>query len=164
MVIRCTIKPTDNRALQRHILYRYRKIHWLYLAMLILVLTLVWFGGDADDTLAEKGFFLLGATIVFGGMALVFRVLIWLLNLIVRAPLGGTLGDHEFAITETGITETNSQGKIETLIAGIKGIRETSDHFFIVTKAGFGHVVPKRDLTDFTNLRELQSRVAQATA
>jgi hypothetical protein len=155
MTARCTLIASDYRAFQRHVLFRYRKIHWVYGGLLTIILLTNWFGARPEATPAEKIATLVLSIIIFSGLVAVLSVIVHFLG----ARFRGTLGEHIFDISETGITESNASGKIETQVAGIRGVDETKNHFFVVTKAGLGHVLPKRDLETSEPIRALQAAV-----
>ncbi len=70
MTATCNLTERDCRAFRRHVLFRYRKVHWWYGAMLALVLALSWLGGKPEETLADKILLLIGGAIIFGGAAM----------------------------------------------------------------------------------------------
>lgn len=155
MTVRCVLIPADNRAFQRHVLFRYRRVHWLYVGMLALLLSVTWFGAPPEDSTAVKISGFLGTTVIFG-------VLIGVLLLVARftgSRFRGTVGDHLFEISEQGITEVNDNGRIETHNNGIRSIDETDDYFFVVTKTGLGHVIPKHALQTADEIRSLQTAI-----
>jgi hypothetical protein len=159
MIAHCNLNDADYRAFRRHVLFRYRKIHWFYGGMLTLLLLLTWFGGKPEETIKQRIFALVGGVIVFGGFALVFLLVLRLISRFTRSRFNGTLGEHVFEFTEDGLNETNINGRIETKAAAIRGIDETAQHFFVITSTGMGHVIPKRDLQSTDALRVLQTRV-----
>lgn len=161
MIERCKLQESDYRAFRRHVLFRYRKIHWLYGGMLALILVLTWFGARPEETVADKIYLLIGGVVIFGGGGLVFYLILRGISRFTRTRFRGTTGEHVFEISEDGLTESNANGKIETRLSGIKRIDETPRHFFVITTAGMGHVIPKRDLESSDALRALQSRVAR---
>ncbi|HWQ92664.1 MAG TPA: YcxB family protein [Clostridia bacterium] len=161
MTAPCKLEDADYRAFRRHVLFRYRKIHWLYGGMLVLILSLAWFGGRPEETVADKIYLLIGSAVIFAGAGLVFYFVLLLISRFTGARFRGTVGEHVFEISDEGLTESNANGKIETRLGGIRRIDETTQHFFVLTTTGMGHVIPKRDLTSFDALRALQSRVAK---
>jgi hypothetical protein len=64
-----------------------------------------------------------------------------------------------FEISDVGLTEANASGKIETRLVGIRRIDETRQHFFVITTAGMGHIIPKRDFESWDALRALKSTI-----
>jgi len=44
MTAHCKLDDSDYRAFRRHVLFRYRKIHWIYGGMLAIILLLTWYG------------------------------------------------------------------------------------------------------------------------
>jgi len=158
----CDLKDSDYRAFRRHVLFRYRKVHWLYGGLLAIILLLTWRGGSPEETTANKIFTLIGGVIIFGGFYLVYFLILKLISRFTRTGFAGVLGPHIFEISDDGLTESNANGKVETRLAGIKRIDETSNHIFVVSASGIGHVIPKRDLEGsdaLRLLRELQSKV-----
>jgi hypothetical protein len=159
MTAHCNLDDSDYRAFRRHVLFRYRKIHWLYGGMLALILLLTWLGGRREEAVGDKIYLLVGAVVIFGGAGLVFYLLLRLISRFTGARFRGTVGEHVFEISDEGLTEANANGKIETRFGGIRRIDETPRHFFVITTTGMGHVIPKRDLVSSDALRALQSRV-----
>ena len=159
MTAHCKLDDSDYRAFRRHVLFRYRKIHWLYGGMLALILLLTWFGGRGEETVADKIYLLVGGVVIFGGAGLVFYLVLRLVSRFTGTRFRGTVGEHVFEISDEGLTESNANGKIETRLGGIRRIDETPQHFFVITTTGMGHVIPKRDLVSPDALRALQSRV-----
>jgi hypothetical protein len=155
MTARCTLIASDYRAFQRHVLFRYRKIHWVYGGVLTIILLVSWFGAPPEATRAEKISTLVGSVIIFSGLVAVLSVIVHFLG----SRFRGTLGEHIFDISEAGITESNASGKIETHVVGIRGVDEAKNHFFVITKSGLGHVLPKRDLETSEPIRALQAAV-----
>jgi hypothetical protein len=152
MIVRCNLSASDYRAFQRHVLFRYRKIHWVFGALLTFLMLVTWFGGESTS---DKINGLVGVIVVFGAIsALLFLVLRF-----VGSRFRGTVGEHVFDISEAGITESNASGKVETHLSGIRNVDETKTHFFVITGAGLGHVLPKRDLEQTEPLRLLQAAV-----
>ena len=161
MTAHCTLNEPDYRAFRRHVLFKYRKIHWIYGGVLLLILALTWFGGKPEETVTEKVHTLIGGVVVFGVAGVVIYGVIWLVNRFTGRRFAGTTGTHAFEFSDDGITESNSNGKIETRLAGIRHIDETPSHFFVITTTGLGHVIPKRELASVDALRLLKARVGQ---
>jgi hypothetical protein len=161
MTAHCKLDDSDYRAFRRHVLFRYRKIHWLYGGMLALILLLTWYGGRPEESVTDKIYLLIGGVVIFGGAGLVFYLVLRLVSRFTGARFRGTTGEHVFEISDDGLTESNANGKIETRLGGIRRIDETSQHFFVITTTGMGHVIPKRDLESPDALRTLQSRVTK---
>ena len=113
-------------------MFRYRKIHWLYGGMLALLLLLTWLGGKPEETTTERVFALVGVVVVFGGFALIFLLVLRVISRFTGARFRGTLGQRAFEISEDGVTESNTNGRIETRVSGIRRIDETPHHFFII--------------------------------
>jgi hypothetical protein len=161
MTARCNLNDSDYRAFRRHVMFRYRKIHWLYGAMLALVLLFTWLGGGSGESVRDKVYGLIGGVIIFGGVGLLFFLVLRLISRFIGASFRGTIGEHVFEISDDGLTESNANGKIETRLGGIRRIDETAQHFFVITMTGVGHVIPKRDLESPDALRALQARVTR---
>jgi hypothetical protein len=158
MTITCNLTEADYRAFHRHVMFRYRKIHWLYAALLVLILSLIWFGGKPEETVTDKIYLLVGSALVFGGFAVAFLFVLRIVGTQFRGPTG----QHVFEISDDGLTESSVNGKVETRLAAIRRVDETSRHFFIISSAGIGHVIPKRELPSTDALRALQSKVTKA--
>ena len=153
--VRCNLTPADSRAFYRHALFRYQRIHWIYAIALGLVLGASWFGSPAEQPTADKLAGLLGVTFVFTLLVVVL--------LLARRFLGsgsrGSVGEHTFDISADSITETRPHARIETRAEGIRSVDETSRYFFVVSKTGYGHIIPKAALTTDDEIRALQATV-----
>jgi hypothetical protein len=146
MIIRCDIVDADLRAFQWHVALRHPTNRIVLGVILAIVLVLTWVGNEADATVREK---LLSLVSVCLGVAVFSLVVAAVLHIAKRLGLKlrlGTLGEHSFEITDHALIETNPFGKVETRSAGVLSIFETAGHFFILTKANTGHIVPKRCL------------------
>ena len=163
MTITCNLTNADYRAFHRHVMFRYRKIHWLYAALLVLILSLIWFGGKPEETVKDKIYLLIGSAFIFGGLAVAFLFVLRLVGRFTGTQFRGPTGQHVFEISDDGLTESSVNGKVETRLAAIRRVDETAQHFFIISSAGIGHVIPKRELQSSDALRILQSRVTKAT-
>jgi hypothetical protein len=161
MTAHCNLQAGDYQAFRRHVLLRYRKVHWLYGGMLALILLLTWFGGRRDETFTDKVYLLIGVVVIFGGAGLVFYLVLRGIRRLIGTRFSSPVGEHVFEITDEGLTESNANGKTETRLAGICRIDETAEHFFVITTTGIGHVIPKRDLESPNALRALQSKVTK---
>ncbi len=164
MIIRCNLDDSDYRAFRRHVMLRCYRVQWLFGGMLALVLLLTWFGGRPEETTTDKGYLLIGTIIIFGGGSLLFYFLLRLLSRFTGGRFRGTTGEHVFEISNDGLSESNANGKVETLLRGIRRVDETAQHFFIITTTGLGHVIPKRTLESSDALRDLQSRVRKGAS
>lgn len=164
MTIRCNLEDADNRAFFRHVLFRYRKIHWIYGMMLAVILLLVWFGGRPEETIGDKICLLIGCTCIFGVVGLLFYLTHRLMTRFTGGRFRGTTGEHVFEISEDGIVESNTNGRIETRINAIRRIDETAQHFFVITTTGMGHIIPKRAIENPDALRALQRLVTKGEA
>jgi len=161
MTVRCNLDASDYRAFHRHVLFRYRKIHWLYGGMLALILLITWLGGPPEETVTDKIHALIGGVVLFGGAGLVFYIILRLISRFTGGRFRGTTGEHVFEISDDVLVETNRNGRIETRLGGIRRIDETARHFFVLTTTGMGHVIPKRGLESPDALRALKSRVGK---
>ena len=157
----CKLDDSDYRAFQRHVLFRYRKIHWYFGVMLVLLLVLTWFGGRPEETIIDKIYALIGGVVIFGGVGLVLYLVLQHISRFTGTRFHGTTGDHVFTISDDGLIESNANGTTETRLGGIRRIDETSQHFFVMTTTGMGHVIPKRDLESFDALRALQAEITR---
>ncbi|MEY2576806.1 MAG: hypothetical protein QOF80_2293 [Verrucomicrobiota bacterium] len=123
--------------------------------MLALILLLNWVGAPPGATNMEKIQSLVGATLVFSGLTTVLL----LIRRLFGSRFRGTLGEHTFDVSKSCIKESNATGTIETRLEGIRSVDETTNHFFVITKTGLGHVLPKRDLQDTQALQSLRDAV-----
>jgi hypothetical protein len=103
MIAHCNLDDSDYRAFRRHVIFRYRKIHWLYGGLLIVILLLTWFGGQPEETIADKVFLLIGGVIIFGGFGLAFYLILRLISRFTGTHFRGTVGEHVFEISEDGL-------------------------------------------------------------
>ena len=158
----CDLIDSDYRAFRRHVLFRYRKIHWLYGGMLALLLLFIWLGGKPEETTRDKISTSIGIVVGFGGFTLISLLVLRVISRFTGARFRGTVGQHVFEISEDGLTESNANGKIETRLTAIRRVDETPQHFFVITTTGIGHVIPKRDLENADTLRVLRTKVAKA--
>lgn len=157
-----TLNDSDHRAFRRHVLFRYRKIHWLYGGILAILLLQTWFGGKPEETLTVKIFYLIGVLITFGGFVLLFYLVLWVIGRLTGTRFRGTLGQHVFEISSDSITESNHNGKIETRLSAVRRIDETPLHFFVITTTGMCIIIPKRDVPNCDMLRSLRMRIGRA--
>jgi hypothetical protein len=164
MTITCELTKEDYRAFQRHVMFRIRKTHWLYIVMVAGLLLLTWFGGKPEETVTEKIYLLVGTLMLFGLFGGLMMLIFWLVSRLGGARFQGPLGEHVFTITPGSITESSSFGTVETKVAAIRCVDETAKHFFVISAAGIGHIIPKRGLTAMEALRELRAQVKTAKA
>ena len=144
MTVRCDLTDADYRAFRRHVLFRVRKIHWLYAILLALLLAVSWFGAKPGETATEEVYVLAGNAIVFGLICGVCWLAFWAIRRFTGMGFRGTLGEHVFEITDSGLTNANAVGRTETRFLGIKRVDETARHFFVFTTSGTAHIMPKR--------------------
>jgi len=164
MNITCELAKEDYRAFQRHVMFRIRKMHWLYIVMVTGLLLLTWFGGKPEETVTEKIYLLVGTLVLFGLFGSLMMLIFWLVGRLGGARFQGPLGEHVFTLTPDSITETSSFGTVETKVAAIRRVDETANHFFVISAAGLGHIIPKRGLSATEALRELRDQVKSAKA
>src|SRR5438046_596439 len=105
MTAHCKLDDSDYRAFRRHVMFRYRKIHWLYGGMLALILLLTGFGGRPEETATDKVYALIGGVVIFGGAGLVFYLVLRLICGFTGSRFRGTTGEHVFEISDDGLTE-----------------------------------------------------------
>lgn len=161
MTINCNLTESDYRAMRRYVIFRYRKLHWFFAVVLISLLAFVWFSNKPEATTGEKIAGLVGVAVVWVILMLIFSVAWKVIARFTGARFRGSIGPHVFEVSDDVLIESNSEGRIETRVAGIRHIAETSAHFFILTTTGRAHVVPKRDVQSFEPLRSLLSRVTK---
>jgi hypothetical protein len=159
MTTNCNLTEADYKAFRKYVMFRYRKMHWFFTAVLIPPLALSWFGNKPDATTTEKVAGLIGILVIWAGLMVVFFVVWKLITRFTGGGFRGSLGPHAFEIGEDTIIESNAQGRIETRVAGLKRIGETNSHFFVITTIGTGYVIPKRDLQSCDALYALQKRI-----
>ena len=159
MTVTCNLNESDYRALRRYAMFRYRKIHWIYGAMIIGLLLLTWSGEKPDATTTQKVCDLIGVVVFFLLFALIFLLILKIIARFTRSRFSGTIGNHTFEIGDDFLIETNPNGKIETRLSGICQVAETKKYFFVITTTGSGHVIPKKDLQNFDALHSLQAKV-----
>ena len=164
MTINCNLTESDYRAFRRYVMFRYRKVHWYYGVILISLLALVWFSNEPGTQVPKKIAGLVGVLVVWLIFIALFAVGSKLLTRFTGGRFRGSLGPHVFEIGEDRFVESNSEGRKETTLAGLKRVAETDSHFFVLSKAGAGYVIPKRDLQSYDALYELQRRVLASGA
>jgi len=164
MSINCNLTESDYRAFRRYVMFRYRKMHWFFAAILISLLALVWFSNKPEATLTEKIAGLIGVIVMWCVLMLVFVVVWKLFTRFTGGRFRGSIGPHTFEIGEDTFAESNTQGRQEVRVAGLRRVAETDLHFFVITNTGTGYVIPKRDLQSLDELYALQKRVAERAA
>ena len=145
-------------------MFRLRKMHWLLGAMLVCLLALVWFTNKPDATLAEKIAGVVGVGVVWAILMLLFFLVWKVITRLTGGRFRGSVGPHVFEIAEDTFVESNAQGRQELKVAGLRRVAETGSHFFVITNAGTGYVIPKRDVQNYDALYALQKRVAAGGA
>jgi len=164
MTINCNLTESDYRAFRRYVMFRLRKMHWLFGAMLVSLLALVWFTNKPDATLAEKIAGIVGVGVVWAMLMSLFFLVWKVITYLAGGRFRGSVGPHVFEIGEDTFVESNAQGRQELRVAGLRRVAETDSHFFIITNAGTGYVIPKRDVENYEALYKLQKRVAAGGA
>ena len=157
MTINCNLNESDYRAMRRYVLFRYRKLHWVFIFILAAALALSWFSEKPDAAMTDKIRGLVAMVVlwsIFMGASLLFM----------RFSGGrfrGSVGPHIFDVSDDSFIESHADGRKESKIAGIRHVGETRTHFFVLTKTGGVYVVPKRDFQDCAALHSLQAKVAK---
>jgi hypothetical protein len=159
MVINCNLTDTDNQAMRRYFIFRYRKMHWFVAVVLVSLLTFVWFSNKPNTPVMEKIAGLMGIAIIWVVLMLIFSIAWKITMRITGGRFRGSIGPHVFEINEDRFIESNAEGRKEVTLAGLRHIAETHSHFFVFTKTGIAFVIPKRDLQNVDAIRELQKKV-----
>jgi hypothetical protein len=162
MIARCNLTDGDYRAFRRHILFRCYKVHWLYGGLLVLLLALTWFGSNPEETVTDKVYLTIGMIFILGVLGLVLFFILQTIRRFTGTRFRGPVGEHVFEVSDDGLTESNANGRVETRLSAIRRVDETPKHFFVITDAGIGHIIPKRDLESTDVLRALQSRIRKS--
>jgi len=144
--------------------FHYRKVHWYFAALIISLLTLVWFANKPEATLTEKIAGLIGVLFLWAIVLVAFAVFWTLVTRFSGGRFRGSVGPHTFEIGEDAFVESNVQGRQEVRLAGLRRVGESDAHFFVLTNTGTGYVIPKRDLQNFEALHDLQRKVAGRVA
>ena len=145
-------------------MFRLRKIHWLLGAMLFSLLAFVWFTNKPEATLADKITSIVGVAVLWAILMSLFFLVWKLITRLTGGRFRGSLGPHVFEIGEDTFVESNAQGRQEFKVAGLRRVAETNSHFFVITHAGTGFVIPKRDVPSYDALYALQKRVSASGA
>jgi hypothetical protein len=140
-------------------MFRYRKLHRYYAVILILLLAMVWFSDEPGTPIPKKIAGLVGLIVVWLTFIAVFTFSRKLMLRFTDGRFRGSLGPHVFEIGEDSFVESNSEGRKESTLAGLKRVAETNSHFFVLSKTGAGYVIPKRDLENYDALYKLQQKV-----
>jgi hypothetical protein len=162
MSITCNLTESDYRAFRRYVIFRLRKLHWFFAVVMVTLLAFVWFSNKPGTPLSQKIVGELAVVIIWGILMLIFLGASKLITRFTGGRFLGSTGPHTFEIGEETFAEINAQGRQEVRIAGLRRVAETEKHFFIITNAGTGYVIPKRDLQSFDPLFDLQKKVAVA--
>src|SRR5580765_63762 len=109
MSINCNLTESDYRAFRRYVMFRYRKMHWFFAAILISLLALVWFSNKPEATLTEKIAGLIGVIVMWCVLMLVFVVVWKLFTRFTGGRFRGSIGPHTFEIGEDTFAESNTQ-------------------------------------------------------
>ena len=157
MTIKTTLTARDYRAFKRHVLFRYRKIHWIFAVPLLLIIGISWFGGKPDESVGHRVAVLLGALIAWIAVCIVMFAMLALVRRLTGARFRPQLGEHIFEVSEAGVVEENTFARTETKRAGIKRVDDTTQYFFVITTSGSGHIIPKRDVTQPAELLTLKA-------
>ncbi len=73
---------------------------------------------------------------------------------------GTVLGQHSYEFNDTGIQESSEHTQILIRWSGVRELRETDGHLFIMVDQNAGCIIPKRDLTSPEAEQALRSTVA----
>ncbi|HXR05998.1 MAG TPA: YcxB family protein [Candidatus Acidoferrum sp.] len=163
MTLRCNLTEADYRAFKRHIERRYEKAPWIYAGIALLFSALLWIGDKSGESVRDKierviGVLGLTAVVLLIASPIVWMFM-WLFRRLTRRRWHGWIGERVYDISAEGVRVSSKNGRIETPVSAIWRLDETRRHFFIITRGGWGHIIPKRDLSDPQPLRELQLRV-----
>ena len=135
-----------------------------YPGMLAFLLTLVWFTSKPEATLIERIAVVAGVGVAWVVLMTLFLFVWKVITRLTGGRFRGSVGPHVFEIGEDTFVESNAQGRQELRVAGLRRVAETDSHFFVITNAGTGYVIPKRDVQDYDALHALQKRVAAGGA
>ena len=161
MAINCNLTESDYRAFRNYVRFRYRKLHWYLAIIVVSLLSVVWFSHKPQAALGERIASVVGVLIAWVVFMLIF-LLIWkIATRLTGGRFRGCLGPHVFEIGEETFTASNSQGRQEVRLTALRRMAETDSYFFIITNAGTGYVIPKRDLQSYEALHVLQKKVAK---
>lgn len=146
MTIKTNLTQADYRAFQKHVAFRYRKLHLIFAIPLIFVALSSWFGGKPGETAAHRLSVVLVSIVFLVVVMAVFLTLLWLIKRVSKAKFMPQLGAHTFEVTADGVIEENEATRLETKTVGIQRIDDRPEHYFVITKSGLGHIIPKRDV------------------
>jgi YcxB-like protein len=159
MLINCNLKESDYRAFQQYVRFRYRKEHWYYAFALISLLAFDWFIRIPKASTIEKIASLIFLVVLVSVTTIVVNVSWGIFTRLNGGRYQGSIGLHTFEVSEDKFVESNTNGRQEVMLSGLKHIGETKTHFFILCKSGTGYVIPKLGLENFDSLHQLQKRV-----
>lgn len=145
--------------MRRHLKVKYFKMRWLYFALFLWILGISWFGGTDNQSAEARIHTVIGSVVIFVFVLLVIFVGGKVFAALTKRRFLGSTGRHLFEITEDEVKEEHENGEIHTKVSGIRSIDETEEHFFIVTKSGLAHVLPKRFISDRSVLDHLREKV-----
>jgi hypothetical protein len=160
MTFNCNLTDADSRAFRRYVLFKYRKMHWFVAVTLALCLAYDWFSYAPETPISEKLAGLIGLTVLWFIIVLVLSIAWKIISRFTGGRFRGSTGPHVFEIGEDTFVESNSEGRSEVKIAGLRRIAETDSYFFVIGNTGRGFIIPKRDLQSYDVLRGLQKRIA----
>jgi hypothetical protein len=159
MTINCNLTESDYRAMRRYLFFRYRKFHWFFILAWIWVAVVNWRSYRPDATMIQKVFGLVAVTVIWIATIFISWVVWKILIYMTGSRFRASIGPHVYDISEDGLVESNTDGRKEIKVSGLKHVAETGAYFFIFAKTGMGYVIPKKDLTSFDELHALQSKV-----
>lgn len=144
--IRTQITRADYRAFQRHAMFRYRKMHWIFGFLACLLGLSSWFGGKPDEKVSQKIYILIGTLMLWGLICVGIFLVMWIVRRIGLSRFKPMLGEHLFEITPNGLRETTVTSQVDTQVAGIARVDETKQHVFVITTSGLGHIIRSETL------------------
>src|SRR5690242_6421789 len=136
MTISCNLTESDYRAMRRYLLFRYRKVHWYYAVVLITLLAFVWFSNKPETPTAEKIAGLVGVIVVWLLFMTVFVIGWKILSRFTGGRFRGSTGPHVFEIEQNRFVESNTAGRTEIALAGLRHVAETDLYFFVFSRTG----------------------------
>jgi len=142
------LSKRDYRLFQRFVMFRYRKLHWILIALWAYQ---TWRVAKEPPQTPEMAagpviWFISSAISVAVVMTLLFFFAFAVLRLLSRGPRP-VCGHHEWEIDGDTIIETNDEGTTTTPLEPITA-HETREHIFLLRPSGIATIIPKAATAD----------------
>ena len=148
MKLSVNITKEDYKAFRRFARFRVHQIHWLYIGLIAFLEIITWRGHEPDTELLNKICTAIIIPLFFFGFVGIARLLLFGLRKLRGVTFQNQCGSHEFEITGDTLVEVNDSGRTETRLDHIKKVYETPKHIFVLEQNAIAHIIPKRELDD----------------